>query len=37
MKANLNFNSSSQRGNELQGLRYATAGQGITINLNKPN
>ena len=31
MKANLNFNSSSQRGNALQGLRYATAGQGITI------
>ena len=31
MKANLNFNSSSQRGNTLQGLRYGTSGQGITI------
>ena len=31
MKANLNFHASSQRGNTLQDLRYATAGQGITI------
>ena len=31
MKANLNFNSSSQRGNILHDLRNATSGQGITI------
>lgn len=31
MKANLNFNSSSQRGNIIHDLRYGTSGQGITI------